>query len=347
LERLAALGRERELEGHLRGAFHQGFDRDQIVELMIHVAHYAGWPAGHTGVRTLEKLLEREPSAGRQMDVGGSPMRFLFETPHGPHPAVIVIHHGEGVLPAAAKDALDQFTKGVVERLGADGYVAVAPDLFHRRTDADPDWLARRDDDEISADVEATIDWLREHPAVDPERIGILGFSMGGRVAYLMAARSAHLKAAVVCYGGNLTRRWPIPAGETEPQARSPLQLTSEIRCPVLFLYGTADGLLRSAHSQTAVEYASEIGAALERAGVPHQVVSYEGAPHNFMNSFGPVCLAKIASVALVGTTRACSAGLLQGVLAWRPPARRRGTLKASEEPELCPSPPARVFAIP
>ena len=47
---LAAQGREDELRSHLRGAANQGISTVEIEELMIHVAHYAGWPAGHHGL---------------------------------------------------------------------------------------------------------------------------------------------------------------------------------------------------------------------------------------------------------------------------------------------------------
>lgn len=48
---LAAMGRENELRTHLKGLRNMGFSMEQVVELMIHVAHYAGWPAGNTGMR--------------------------------------------------------------------------------------------------------------------------------------------------------------------------------------------------------------------------------------------------------------------------------------------------------
>ncbi len=54
---LAAMGRETELRTHLKGLRNQGFDMDRIVEVMIHVAHYAGWPAGNTGLRVAREVL--------------------------------------------------------------------------------------------------------------------------------------------------------------------------------------------------------------------------------------------------------------------------------------------------
>jgi len=53
---LAAMGRENELRTHLKGLHNQGFGPREIVEVMIHVAHYAGWPAGNTGLRVAREL---------------------------------------------------------------------------------------------------------------------------------------------------------------------------------------------------------------------------------------------------------------------------------------------------
>jgi len=52
---LAALGKDSELKRHLDGAKNLGISRDEIVEIMIHVAHYAGWPAGHHALDMLHK----------------------------------------------------------------------------------------------------------------------------------------------------------------------------------------------------------------------------------------------------------------------------------------------------
>ena len=50
---LTALGRESELHLHIRGARNLGIEHDALEAMMIHVAHYAGWPTGASGLRTL------------------------------------------------------------------------------------------------------------------------------------------------------------------------------------------------------------------------------------------------------------------------------------------------------
>ena|SRR5438874_1325158 len=56
---LAALGRDRELVRHIEGAFNLGITRDEITEIVIHVAHHAGWPAGHNGQHLAQDVFAR------------------------------------------------------------------------------------------------------------------------------------------------------------------------------------------------------------------------------------------------------------------------------------------------
>jgi 4-carboxymuconolactone decarboxylase len=57
---LASQGRNEELETHLKGASHLGISKEQLLEIMIHVAHYAGWPAGNNGQRIALKVFEQK-----------------------------------------------------------------------------------------------------------------------------------------------------------------------------------------------------------------------------------------------------------------------------------------------
>jgi 4-carboxymuconolactone decarboxylase len=56
---LAGLGRDRELARHIEGALNLGITRDEIIEIMIQVAYYAGWPAGHNGQRVAQEVFAR------------------------------------------------------------------------------------------------------------------------------------------------------------------------------------------------------------------------------------------------------------------------------------------------
>ena len=55
---LTALGKEAELRLHLRGARNLGIERETLEAMMIHVAHYAGWPAGVSALRVLDEICE-------------------------------------------------------------------------------------------------------------------------------------------------------------------------------------------------------------------------------------------------------------------------------------------------
>ena len=79
---------------------------------------------------------------------------------------------------------MDQFIRDMADNLAAAGFAAVAPNLFHRFTEEQLDNRTGRiqhlSDPEIVTDITATVDWLREHPAIQGDRIGITGFCMGG-----------------------------------------------------------------------------------------------------------------------------------------------------------------------
>ena len=129
------------------------------------------------------------PMSTERVPVGGQEMTLYLSTPDGPGPfaGVVVIHHAGGV---------DTFTRTMADRLAAAGFAAAAPNLFHRLSDDLERKMPHLRDPEVIADVNATVDFLRQHPGVYGEQLGITGFCMGGRVVYLMAAANPHFKAA-------------------------------------------------------------------------------------------------------------------------------------------------------
>jgi carboxymethylenebutenolidase len=197
-------------------------------------------------------------------------MRCYVSAPDGAqsNPAVIVIQHAGGV---------DDFIQSMSDRLADGGFVAIAPDLYHREEpDSKDDPMTRMNrlrDANIVADVNAAAGHARTLPEADGERPGITGFCMGGRVAYLMAARNPAFKAAVVFYGGNIMVPWG--AGP------APFDLTASIACPVLGLFGDDDP------NPTPADVA-KIDAEMTRLGKPHEFHGYPGAGHAFMNEPRP-----------------------------------------------------------
>lgn len=185
----------------------------------------------------------------------------------GPFPAVVVIMHVGGV---------DTFIQAMVARLVEAGYFVAAPDLFHRldtRTGRMLDRLKDLRDPEVEQDVNAAVEYLQGHPQVDSERLGIIGFCMGGRVAYLMAALNPRFRAAVAYYGGHIM----IPWGD----GPSPFSLSEHLNCPVLYHFGDDDG-------NPSPQDRQKLEQELTRLGKEHVFYTYAGAGHAFMNFDNP-----------------------------------------------------------
>jgi carboxymethylenebutenolidase len=205
-----------------------------------------------------------------EVDVNGEPMRVYLDVPAtgGTRPGVVVMIHGPG---------LDRFIEAQVEDLARHGYVAAAPDLFHRQPDDGSDTLTRVGrlrDREILADADATIELLQQLTDVRVGPLAVLGFCMGGRHTYLLAgARPDRWKAAGVFYGGNIMKAWG--------DGPSPFDLTEQIACPVLGLFGADD-------PKPSPDDVKTIDAALTRYGKAHEFHSYDGAGHAFLNFTNP-----------------------------------------------------------
>ena len=211
-------------------------------------------------------------SSWEKLRVDGNEMGMYTGIPdsadfgNGPFPAVVVGQAAGGV---------DQFLETIVDRLAAEGFVAAAPDLYHRTT---PEieratGQTRRQllgDPENVADINATVDFLRNHPKVAGERIGVTGFCMGGRVTWLAAVSNPHFKAAVPFYGGFIFDR----GGEADS---SPFELRHQLNCPMMFHFGAIDA---NPSPQDMETFDKE----LDRLGKPHQFHVYPQADHRFMD---------------------------------------------------------------
>ena len=200
------------------------------------------------------------------LDANGSSMRTaVAQSARADDAGVLVCMHGPGV---------DAFILGICEALAGAGFTAVAPDLYHRQKEPDPDPLARLralrdvailDDLTVAARHLATLS--------DPLRRHVIGFCMGGRLSYLWATEDLALRSAVVFYGGGILRSW----GE----GSSPFERTGGIRCPVLGLFGKED-------TNPSPADVAAISSEMDRLAKPHEFVSYDGAGHAFLNEARP-----------------------------------------------------------
>jgi carboxymethylenebutenolidase len=181
---------------------------------------------------------------------------FVARPPgEGPFPAVIMIHEFFG---------LNESIVGKANGLAEAGYLVVAPDTFRGSTTA---WIPRAifqtvttPPERINADLDAAFAWLAGQPDADPARIAVLGFCYGGRASLAYSLHNPRVAATVIFYGS------PV----TDPRALETLT------GPVLGIYGGADASIPLANVRA-------FDAALEQAGVPHEISVYEGQPHAFV----------------------------------------------------------------
>lgn len=181
---------------------------------------------------------------------------------------------GAGVLVCMHAPGVDEFIQDICHRLADSGFVAAAPDLYHRQEEGDLNPLERMGllrDEEILRDYAVAADWLAGHS--DPGRQCVIGFCMGGRLSYLWAAHGEGVRAAVVFYGGNILVPWG--------QGPTPFDRTGEIDCPLLGLFGNDD-------ENPSPADVDRIAAELDRTGKDYEFHRYDGAGHAFLNFMRP-----------------------------------------------------------
>jgi carboxymethylenebutenolidase len=189
----------------------------------------------------------------------------------GPHPAVLVWMEIFGI---------NSHIRDVTERVAREGYVALAPDFFHR---THPGLELGYSDDEMQkgfepygalqadqmlADARAAIAWLRARDDVRGDRLGAMGFCVGGHMTYLCACET-DIAAAASFYGGG------IAAPEGFGGAESTLARTPRIRGRILCLLGDNDDYIP-------LDQVEAIKDALEKAEIRHDVEVYPGVGHGF-----------------------------------------------------------------
>ena len=179
----------------------------------------------------------------------------------GPYPGLAHFHVLPGINPNQQATA---------ERIASEGYVVAIPDLYHRvsyRTSFS--FPAGSEEARAVAatltyfgkamDSRIALNFLREHDLVDPQRLGVIGYCMGGTIAYLAAAFNKDVKAASVNYGPGLVAPPKPPASPV-----SPIDLAEWIDCPVLSLSASGDQLVPPADIEAAAARMAELGKSFE-----------------------------------------------------------------------------------
>lgn len=200
------------------------------------------------------------------IETADGPMELEVAEPTGtPRGAIVVIQEAFG---------LTDHIRSVCRWLADDGWLAVAPALFHRHEQqvfAYGDFapimpiFQSLTAGHIETDLDATFAWLAErgHPQ---ESCGMVGFCMGGSVT-LHAASTRRLGAAVDFYGGGLgAGRFGFPAGLDD--ARS-------LQTPLLGLFGDLDGSIP-------VDEVEQLRAIVSDSSLPTEIVRYDNGQHGF-----------------------------------------------------------------
>lgn len=179
----------------------------------------------------------------------------------GKLPGVIVLQEIFGV---------NSYIRDVTQRIAALGYVAVAPDLFHRTApgfeigykDAAPgmEQMKKMSDDSLTLDLKASYDFLAQDDQVDSSHIASVGYCMGGRASFLANA-VLPLQAAAVYYGGGI-------ADTLLPRAK-------DQHGPIILFSGGKD-------THIGREKQNAVAAALKAAGKQYADVEFSEAEHGF-----------------------------------------------------------------
>jgi carboxymethylenebutenolidase len=192
---------------------------------------------------------------------GGNTGGYLAVPESGSGPGVVVIQEWWGLVDHI-KDVCDRFAK--------EGFVALAPDLYHGKTTKSPDeagklMMALRID-EAERDLTAAVQYLSTQDATTSEKIGVIGFCMGGALALYTATKNPGIGACVVFYGGHPNVKPDLP----------------NLHAPVLGLYAEKDGFVTPASVR-------ELEHKLKALGKQIDVIIYPNADHAFFNDTRPV----------------------------------------------------------
>jgi carboxymethylenebutenolidase len=179
----------------------------------------------------------------------------------GKGPAVVVIQEWWGLV---------EHIQNVVDRFAAEGFVAIAPDLYHGKTTKSPDdatkMLMELDAERAVREIAGAGAYALQQPECTSKKYGVIGFCMGGALAQYAATQDAeHVGAAVSFYGGfkNVAPAW------------------ENLQAPILLIYGENDKGVPAAQGRA-------LQAKLEKLGKNAELVVYPDADHAFFNDDRP-----------------------------------------------------------
>jgi carboxymethylenebutenolidase len=186
---------------------------------------------------------------------GETLMGYLaYQTGGEAKPAVVVIQEWWG---------LNDHIKDVANRFANEGFVALAPDLYHGVVATEPDearkLVMELDTPAAVQEIQQAIAFLQAQDFVGSDKVGIVGFCMGGGLVLQTALQEDDLSGGVVFYGS------PLSAEEAK-----------QVKAPILTLIGTEDRI--------PVSGVEAMHASFDAAGIENEFHVYEGAQHAFFN---------------------------------------------------------------
>jgi carboxymethylenebutenolidase len=204
-------------------------------------------------------------------EAGEMPAFLARPTTEETYPGVVVVQEAFG---------LNDHIRDIASRLARDGYVTLAPNLYYREPNAVAGYnnlpealrlMSTLWDETVVKDMGAAIAYLRQQPAVRADRIGVTGFCMGGRIAFLTACMNPAVKAAVPFYGGGIGHL--MQPSDRTPKA--PLEYADRLTASLLLFFGGEDSFIP-------LDEVDLIKHRLAELKKNAETVVYPGAPHGF-----------------------------------------------------------------
>jgi len=187
---------------------------------------------------------------------GGTTGGYVATPASGKGPGVIVIQEWWGLVP---------HIKNVCDRFAAAGYVALAPDLYHGKSTKSPDEAGKlmmaMKIDQAEKDLRGATKYLVDHEATTGDKVGTIGFCMGGALSLYAATKNPQVGACVIFYGGH-------------PNVKPDLE---QLQAPVLGFYAERDGFVTPAVARTLERSLKELGKSCE-------IHVYPEVDHAFFN---------------------------------------------------------------
>lgn len=191
---------------------------------------------------------------------GGTTQGYLAIPEKGSGPGVVVIQEWWGLV---------DHIKDVCDRFAAEGYVALAPDLYHGETTKSPDEAGKMmmslQIDQAEKDLRGAVEFLLGLEATNGDKVGTVGFCMGGALSLYAASKNDRAGACVVFYG-------------IHPNVKPDLQ---NLKAPVLGIYAERD-------QSTPPEAVRDLEEKLKTLGKSVEMHIYPNVGHAFFNDTRP-----------------------------------------------------------